>query len=465
MAEIQLFDDQQSLLDLTRYEMRRHKSVLLQAETGFGKTVLTAAMISGARGKGTRAMMVVPRKELLHQTSKTFNKYGIHHTYVAAEHCYNPFEKIVLATSGTLVRRLDRVQRPDVLFVDETHYGAGQLDRIIKHYKAQGSWIIGLSATPLRLDGRGLGCWYETMVEGPSKADLIARGRLSDFRLFAPDAPDLSGIKTSDGDYARAQLAAVMQENSVLIGNAAKHYRAHAMGMISVAYCVSIKHAQMTAEALSAAGIPSACIHGGMTDDERKSLIIALARRQILVLTCVDLLIFGFDLSSAAEMDVTIECMIDLGPTKSLAKQMQKWGRVLRAKPVPAIILDHAGNAQRHGMPDEPRDWTLEDKPKRKKGDSEPTQPVRQCSECYFVHRPTPTCPACGFIYPIQSREIEEVEGDLREVTSARKLMRREQAAAETLDDLIALGRARGMKNPAGWARHDMRARAAKGAR
>lgn len=465
---INLFDDQTELVGKVRGLMRRNKFVLMQAATGAGKTVMTASMIQGTRDKGTRAMMVVPRRELLRQTSETFKAFNIPHGFVSAGYEFNPFAKILLATSGTLARRLDKVPRPDIVFFDETHFGGSELDRIIKHYRDAGSWGIGLSGTPIRLDGKGLGMWYDAMAEGPPMEQLIKTKRLSEYRLFAPSGPDMTGIKTVAGDYAKGQIAERMEGDRVLVGNSVEHYRDHAMGRLNVVYCASIKHAEIVAAAYQAAGIPSACITGAMDDAERSRIIKAFARRQILALTSVDLLTFGFDLASAAQMDVTVECMSDLAPTQSLAKQMQKWGRVLRMKETPALIFDHAGNSGRHGLPDDPREWSLAGKETKEAG--EKTTPARQCPNCYFVHRPCPTCPECGFVYPVQSREIEEVDGTLHEVTrcdSKSKPISKSQEAAivatrEGLDGLIALGFNRGYAQPEIWAAKVMSARLAK---
>jgi len=459
---VTLYEDQTALIDDVRARMRRHKSVLVQAATGFGKTVVTASMVQASQAKGTRSMMVVPRRELLRQTAETFKAFGIPHGYVSAGYEYNPFAKTMLATSGTLARRLDKVPPPNVCFVDETHYGGGDLDRIIGSMKAAGTWVIGLSATPSRLDGKGLGVWYDDMAEGPPIGDLIRDGRLSRYRMFAPDTPDMTGVKTAAGDYAKGALADKMEQDRVLVGNAVAHYRKHALGRLNVAYCASIKHAEIVAASFQDQGIPAACIHGKMDDAERSHIIRAFARRELLVLTSVDLLTFGFDLASAAQMDVTVECMSDLGPTKSLAKQMQKWGRTLRIKPDPALIFDHAGNAARHGLPDDQREWSLEGNEKRD-GGNEPSAPVRQCPECFFCHRPTPECPACGFEYPIQSREIDEVDGELSEITGERRdSFKQQRDMSRDLDSLIALGRNRGMKHPERWAAHVMSARMAK---
>jgi len=444
--------------------MRRHKSVLMQSATGSGKTMMAASMMRSGLQKGSRAVFMVPRRELLRQTAETLDNHDIAHGFVAAGYTANPFAKIHLATTGTIARRLDKAPTANVLFVDETHFGSTQVAAVIDHYLTRGAWIVGLSATPWKMSGAGLGDWYSHMELGPPVADLIAAKRLSQFRLFAPNKPDLSGIKTTAGDYAKGQLADRMEGDRVLIGNAVQHYKRHAMGALCVAYCTSVKHAEIVAAMFNDQGVPAASIDGTMDDDQRARIVKAFARRELLVLTNCDLLTFGFDLASAAQMDVTIEAMTDLRPTKSLSLQMQKWGRVLRMKEQPAMIFDHAGNVDMHGLPDADREWTLEGRDKKER-DGEKTEPARQCQQCYYVHRPAPVCPNCGAVYPVQSRMINEVEGELLEVTSGAArgpTAKQQQGMATTLDALIKLGRSKGYKNPGAWAANIMTARMAK---
>ncbi len=462
MREIAPFPDQMELINGVRSAMRSHKSILMQSATGTGKTVMASYMMQQAHSKGSRCMFVVPRRELLRQTAKTLDGYHIPYGVIASGWTDNQFARIRLATAGTLVRRLDTVKPPNILFVDETHYGGGDLDRIITWARDGGSWIVGLSATPWKLSGKGIGEWYDTMIQGPQISWLIENRRLSDYRLFAPSRPDLSGIKTMAGDYNKGQLDDFMTADRVLIGNAVKHYREHAMGRLNVAFGTSVKHAEIIAQSFRDAGIPAAHVSGAMDDDEIARRVRAFARRELLVLANCSLLTFGFDLSSAAGVDVTIECMSDLAPTQSLSLQLQKNGRVLRMKDYPALIFDHAGNIDRHGLPDQDREWTLQGKDKRSGGQK--TEPTRQCQTCYFVHRPAPVCPNCGSVYPVQSREIEEIEGELQEVSrdQERREARQAQGMAKTLYDLIRHGKLKGMRYPEQWAARVMTARAAK---
>lgn len=460
---INLYPDQQDLTDRVRAAMRHSKSVLAQSATGSGKTILAANMIASAVAKQTRCLFVVPRRELLRQTAETFENYAIQHGYISAGYARNGLTQVQLATSQTLARRLSDAPPAKLVMIDECHFGGAELDRIIFHYRSLGSWVVGLSATPLKMSGQGMGEWYDHMECGLSIADLIAAGRLSDYRAFAPNKPDLSGIRTVAGDYAKGEIATRMEQDMVLTGDAVRHYKSHAAGKLNLAFCTSVKHAEIVAAEFRAQGIPSAHISGAMDDADRARIIRAFARRELMCLTNCSLLAFGFDLASAAQMDVTIESMSDLAPTKSLPWQMQKWGRVLRRKQDHAVVLDHAGNIDRHGLPDNDREWTLDGKTKRG-GQKERTEPARQCGQCYYVHRPAPCCPSCGFVYPVASREVEQVDGELAEVQrkQQQRETRREQGRAQTLDDLIRQGHARGMKNPAGWARHILAAREAK---
>jgi len=472
MSQIVLRGFQPDLVGRVKAAMRFHKWILMQSATGSGKTVMGAKMIQDALAKGSTSIFVVPRRELLKQTAKTFQNFGIPYGFIAAGYTPNPFAKVQLATSGSLSRRLESTKVPNLLFPDETHFGKGELDRIIEWGKEGGAYGVGLSATPQKTDGTGLDKWYDHMETGPTVRELMDSGDLSEYRPFAVDMPDMGGVKQVGGDYSKTQLSSKMESDKVLTGSAVRHYKenAYEQRKLNIAFCTSIKHAELVAQEFREKGVSAQCIHGGMDDKERTRLIIAFARRQILVLTCADLLIFGFDLAAAANMEVTVECLSDLAPTKSLPKQMQKWGRAFRKKDYPAILFDHAGNFKEHGLPDDEQDWTLSGKEKRKRGEvEEPTTPTRQCQQCYFVHRPAPICPNCGNMYPVQARMLEEVEGDLIELKSRAKekaLKKRkdafEQHQAQTYGELVSLGVMRGMKNPDGWARNIIRARNAK---
>lgn len=447
---INLLPDQIALLQQAKDKFRSGcKSLLIQGATGSGKTIIGAEIISGAYRKDKVCFFIVPRKELLKQTSNTLKAFKIPHSFIAAGMRCDTRAKIFVCSTNTIKNRLAIV--PDVAIIDEAHVGAAGMDKIVARYKAAGVIIIMMSATPWKLSGRGLGCWVDDMVCGPSIRWLIDNKRLSEYRAFAPSMPDLLGMKITGGDYNLKQLSDRMESNNVLIGNAVKHYKTHAMGKLNIAYCVSIKHSEIVAKSFNDAGIPAAHIDGKTSDEDRARIIRSFASRDLLVLTNCDLLTYGFDLNSSSGLDVTVESMSDLRPTKSLALQMQKWGRVLRYKKEPALIFDHAGNFMEHGLPCDEREWTLADRVKKGAGDGERTVPVRQCTVCYFCHTPSANCPNCGYEYPIQSREIEEIDAELAEINAEnmRKQARMEVGKARTIADLKRIADERGYAK--GW--------------
>lgn len=439
-----------------------------------GKSVMAAYMINGCRQKSVATAFVVPRRDLLHQMSRTFSDFEIPHSFVAAGKPFNPYALTHICTVGTLINRKEKI-KPKIVFLDECHFGAGQLEEIITYYKSQGFWVIGLSATPEKPNGQGLDAYYDDMVCGPTIRQLIEMKRLSDYRLFAPSRPDLSQIKTVAGDYAKGQLADLMENESVLIGDAVKHYISHAEGKLNVTFCTSIKHSQLMAEAFNRAGVPSVHMDGETPDDERRGIARAFARRELQNICSVDLLCFGYDLASASgDKKAVIESISDCRPTKSRPLQRQKNGRALRYKDYPAIILDHGGNAMVHGMPCEDIEWTLKGEDKKGRG-GERAVAVRQCAggwrdgpmegpempPCYFTHAPSNRCPNCGAYYEVASREVEERDGELEEIDKdrVRRQLRMEQGMCKTLEELVAYGIKTGKKNPEGWAKHVFNAR------
>jgi DNA repair protein RadD len=437
-----LYPDQLESVRKLSASLKAYQSVLLQGATGSGKSVIASDIIRRL-GKRT-CWFIVPRRELIRQMAMQIPEAS----FIAAGYPYKN-SRVHIVSSGS--RRIFTVKAPDFAFVDETHHGGSGLDKIISYLKAAGTKIIGLSATPWKLSGQGLGCWYDDMIVGPSIRSLIDGGRLSDYRAFSPGKPDLSGIKTVAGDYAKGQLSERMEQDRVLVGNAVKHYKDNAMGKLNISYCVSIRHSQIMNEKFNEQGVPSAHIDGTTPDDERKRIIRAFANRELLNLTNCSLLTFGFDLASQVNMPVTVESMSDLAPTMSLALQMQKWGRVLRIKPEPAIIFDHAGNIMKHDLPCEERKWTLENRERKSSGEA--TIAVRQCVKCYFNFRPAPVCPSCGHEQPAQPREVKEEDGELREITAAQELenkqKRQEVGRARSVDELWRIAKERNYKP--GW--------------
>lgn len=460
--------DQFNFIAGLREAMRTHQSVMGCAATGFGKTVVSAYIAQSAMAKGRRVIFSVHRQELISQTSKTFRAFSIPHGFIAAGMPYNGRELVHIASIDTLRNRLHAIQAPDLFVIDEAHLAMAKgWKKVTDHFKAAGAKVLGNSGSPQRLDGKPLADLFDTLVEGPPVRWLMDNGHLSEYRYFAPSMPDLSGVKKRMGDFAKDQLGEAM-DRPKLTGDVVEHYRKIANGTRAVAFCVNIAHSQHIAAAFNNSGVPAAHIDGGTPRPERKRIIEAFADGKVKVLCNVELVTTGFDLSAQVDRDVPVETCILIRPTHSLALHLQMVGRALRKKPYPAIILDHAGNVMRHGFPDDAREWSLDGKTKGKRGanNNEPPPPVI-CEGCFnAIRRPLPpACPHCGKRLVAEAKPVEVADGTLGEVTedekrAIREKRKQEEREAQSLDQLVALGRQRGYQYPMQWAQKKFGARA-----
>lgn len=444
---------QQQVIDEARNAYRQHRAVLMCMPTGAGKTFTASTVVQGAAAKRNVTWWLTHRRELAAQASKTFHHLGIPHGIIQAGYVANPNALVQVASIQTIVRRLHELPEPAFICFDETHHiGAAQWDMLFHRYPR--ARILGLTATPWRLDGQGLGRWYSHMVEGPTTAQLIADGSLSPYRLFAPSTPDLAGVATAAGDYQRGALAKAMNKPQI-VGDAIGHYSRLCAGKRAVAFAAGIENSRNVVEQFKSAGIAAEHVDGEMPVELRDAAVERFRRGETLVLSNDSIFGEGFDLPA-------IEAAILLRPTKSLSLHLQQVGRALRPceGKTEAIILDHAGNSLTHGLPDDPREWSLDDRERRKKAEASQVS-ARQCTECFFMYRPAPKCPQCGHVPPVTVREIEVVEGQLEEITRAKEMVQRQRKLEErdchTLDDWRALAQQRGYKM--GWALHRWQAR------
>lgn len=435
------------------------RSPLLVAPTGSGKTCLFCYVAAKTVARGGRVLILVHRQELLRQTSATLTAFEIPHGLIAPDHPETD-DPVQVASVQTLVRRLERWHwRPTLVVVDEAHHTTATTGhgRILAH--VTDARVLGVTATPQRLDGQGLGVavggFFDRLVLGPSVAELVALGFLSRPVVYAPPGgPDLSGVATRAGDFAAGELADVMDRPRIT-GDAVAHYRRHCPGHPAVVFCASVQHAEHVAEAFRLDGYQAASIDGTLDDATRAARIADLGSGALQLLTSCEIISEGTDIP-------VVSAAILLRPTQSLALYLQQVGRALRPFPgkTHATILDHVGNCHRHGLPDDPRDWELNaaKTSRRQRAPASEVQ-IRQCEACYTVHRPAPRCPTCGFLYPVQTREVDEVAGELVAVDplEIRRLAKLEQGKAKSLDELRAIGARRGYKH--GWADHIWRAR------
>jgi DNA repair protein RadD len=448
---------QESAIEQIRGQFRAaHRSVLFVLPTGGGKTVLFSYITREAAARGNRVLILVHRVELLDQASRSLTAMGVGHGLIAAGRSMNLLEPVQVGSIQTVARRLSALPAFDLVVVDEAHHTNSRTwAETIGWFVASGARVLGVTATPMRTDGQGLGAHFTVMVQGPTAEWLTDQGYLAPAKLLGPPIGfSASGIGTRMGDYDMRQAAKAL-EGRQITGDAVSHYLRHLGDRTAIAFCCSVAHAEAVAEAFDGRGIRAASIDGKMDTTQRRDLLAALGAGDLKVLTSCSLIGEGVDVPSVGG------CIL-LRPTQSLSLHLQMIGRALRPSPGKphAVILDHVGNLERLGSHLDPQPWSLEGNIKR---DRKAPPSLKVCPRCFSCLRSAArVCGECGHEFVVERRELAQVDGELQEF---RRQRRAEQATAGSLDELIQVGRQRGMKNPHGWARHVMAARSVRAGR
>jgi len=431
------------------------KRVLLQLTCRGGKTAIAGRMLNNAIERGRRTQFNVHRRELVLQVRRALDKEGIRYGLMTSKDRVNLDAPVQICSIPTLARRYKRLPKPDLVVWDECHHiGARSWDELFRHY--QDAYHIGLSATPERAD-IGLGEYFEAMVCGPSPAWMMEQGYISKYECYRPDNGfDPGSLRTRMGEFVASDSAELISKRAI-VGNAIDHYKKHCDGAKAVAFCVSVKASQQTAQEFRDRGIPAMHVDGDTSDELRDLALQELLLGKLRVITNVDLFGEGVDLPG-------LEAGIYLRPTMSRPLHIQQMFRPLTAfegKPY-SFLLDCVGNTFLHGLPDAENSWELttgrvEKKPK--------APPPRVCGYCFGASPAwSKKCRICQEPYPVESREVDQVSGDLAKVEPTaeqvqQRQTRREQGMARDMEALIQLGRQRGMKKPEKWAQHVMDAR------
>lgn len=457
---IRLRDYQEDLISRTRGALRDNRRVVMQAPTGAGKTAVSCVMMKSAMEAGKVVWFIVHRVQLVEQTSKALWKSGVAHGLIVPSKAKTP-HPVQVCSVLTVVNRLDKYPAPDLIIIDEAHRSlAASYEKILDYFPD--AFVVGLTATPSRTDGRGLGSIYSDIVNGPPVRMLIEQGYLSDYEFYSvPTQIDLSDVRTTAGEFNSSDLEAAT-DRPTITGDAVTHYKKHAQGRKAVVMCVTIKHAEHVAERYRAEGIKAEAIHSESKD--REAILDRLENGDTMVLTSVDLLVEGTDIP-------IISCVQWLRPTQSLVVWMQGCGRGLRTHPAKdhLVILDHVGNYARHLLPCSNRDWSLESKrgANRRSASDEETLSVQVCKKCYFaIPTQVAECPKCGAEVEVQkSRQLEETEGELERIKAVaeeereKREARAEQGKARQLEELVRVGMERKMRRPDAWAANVFAAR------
>jgi DNA repair protein RadD len=442
---IELRQDQAEVVAETRLALANHQSVLIRAPCRFGKTVVAAFMAKSASERRKRVIFACHRDAILRQISATFDKFEVKHGYIAAGRPSNPFAMAQVASADTLRNRLTILKDCSLLVVDECHLWNSRTRKlIIDAAKEAGAKIVGLSATPIRMDGKPLSDLFDHMVLGPCEADLIERGSLAQYRIYAPVSADLSGVHTARGDFVVSEVAERLDRPSI-VGDAPETWRQYADGLRTVVYAINRAHGKHVLEAYLAAGIKAAYIDGDTPKAEQIRIANALADKEISVLVSVELLTTGYDLGSLVGRDVTIQCVQLLRPTKSLQLAIQMMMRCMTPWDGVSVILDHVNmvlnrdGTVNHGFPDDERDWSLTGNVTRRQEGVEDFN-VWTCETCFASVRSTkPVCPYCEKEHTVKPREIVTEAGVLAEIKRQEAV--RKKTAVRAARDLPSVAR------------------------
>ena len=435
---MELRDYQNELLRDTQVSFRLgYTRVIVVAPCGSGKTILGATMAHLSTLNGKTVWFIVPRQEIMEQTYETF------------EACGYPLDGIHIGMTITTANHMEDLPKPDLIIFDECHLSVANTYWKIVDENPQ-AYIIGLTASPCRSDNRPLGSLYQTMVERVNVRDLIKKKKLAPYEYYSVAVSDIT-----DGLTDEEAEEALMKP--VVYGKIIESWRKFADGIQTVVYCAGVEHSKQMAEMFRQEGVSAIHFDGTTPSEERKDIVEKFRSGEITVLCNCDLISMGFDMPD-------IGCVLMARPTHSAALYIQQTGRALRYKPnKTAIIIDAVGNYTRFNLPDVPYEWSLEmgiKLPTRFNTEGDYT--IRTCPACYRAFPTAPVCPYCGAVYPVSPRELrkhEEIElkriseEEAERIERERKKARIEQGRARTFEELIELGRRKGYKNPAYWAR------------
>lgn len=446
--EIKLRDYQQEVFDGATDAFRKGaKGVCLVLPCRSGKSYIMARMIRGAH---KNVLVLAHRHSLIEQHKQLLETLGI------------LSEKVRVESVFTEASRLGRFPKDSIglIIIDEAHLSeAASYRKVCEYYDCK---RVGFTATPSRLDGRPLKL-FDTLVVGIDANELIQRGAIADYDYYAPDLQlDMESVGTVAGEYNNGQLSELMCQ-SAIYGDVLKYYRMLGEDRPAIAYCTSVKHSMQTADMFNRHGIPAVSIDGSMSKKERDKRMELFKSGKVKILCNCNLISEGVTLPNAG-------VGLLLRPTMSLPLYIQQSCRVLTPMgEKKAVIIDFVNNCQRHGLPTDSHQWSLTKAvEKRRQHNEDGTLTIRQCENCFRCFKTANKCPWCGYEYQVKGRELKQIrevelklieEIEKEEQERQRKAARREQGNAQSYEELVALAKKRGYKNPTGWAYFIMRGR------
>lgn len=415
--------------------------VAMVSATGSGKSMTLTAIVAKERDRGQYVLVLAHRQELITQLSDTMGRMEIRHQVIAANkvvrfaakqsmenHGVNyvdPNARVMVASVQSMreakIADLAKLGNKLTVVQDEFHHATKKSKTwggVLTPLLNAGARGLGPTATPCRADGQGLSRetdgYADVIVEGPSMRWLIDNGYLSQYKIYCPPTDlRLDNVETSKttGDYKEKELKAEIGRSHI-VGDIVSHYLKICPGKRGITFTVGVDTAEEVAEEYRKRGVPAVALSGRNADEERVQAIRDLKSGKILQIVNDSLIGEGVDIPA-------VEVVSFARPTQSYALYAQMFGRALRPfeGKSHAIIIDAVSNVMRHGLPDAPREWSL-DRRERRTGKSE-SSAVRVCTACAAVYeRFRDACPDCGepVPKPAQRSGPEFVDGDLYEL-------------------------------------------------
>lgn len=441
MPSLQLRPRQEAAIEKVQQAFRDgYKNVMLQAPCGFGKTELATAMLIKTHDNLKRGSFVCDRLSLVEQTGERFDQYDLPYGVMQSMHWrFRPWERIQLCSIQTIQKR--GWPQAHLIMADEAHVLPKTL---IERIEKRDCFTVGLSATPLT---RGLGKYFDIVVNAATTNQLIAEGSLVPFDVFCPSEPDMTGVKVVAGEWDEKEAEAKIMP---IVGDCVAEYLKHGRGEKFICFAQTVTHAKELQRQFAGAGVITNLYTYRESDEEKKAAVSEFRKRDSYIrgLISIESLTRGFDV---ADVGVLIIARL---LRKALAVHIQMLGRLLRTAPgkEKGLVLDHAGNCQRfwdatqdffeNGI-DELDDGKRKDKKKPVKKDKEAVK----CPKCFRIHEQF-TCPSCGY-EPEKTNLIEHAPGELAHFSGTGKDPNIKQ---NVYSQLLYIAQARGYES--GWIGH-----------
>lgn len=396
-------------IDAARAKLRAGaKRCLVICPTGGGKTVLAAAIIQAAEQRGSRSLFLAHRQELIDQTADKLARFGVAAGIIMAKRPRALHRNVQVASVQSLINRPTDVGRVDLVFVDEAHHvTTGNLYARLLEFHPNAR-VVGLTATPWRLDGAGLADVFDSHVIARTPRELRDEGYLVRVTGWEYAPISTRTAKVSAGDFVGKSLEAAAMAPK-LFGEIIGEWKRHAGGARTILFACTIAHSQAMAQAFVDAGVQAEHLDGTTPKDERAGILSRIRSGATRVLCNVNVATEGWDCPE-------LECVVLARPTLSTSLFLQMVGRGLRPSPGKAVlrIHDHARCLAAHGHPYAERDYSPEKTCKASRREVESTvKRDRRCAQCGAVIVMFP-CDGCGYSPP--ATEVETAPAQRKEI-------------------------------------------------